>query len=318
MDLAQIRRTWEDEEPLYKRLMATSQKVMTRALKENGIFYDVQGRTKPTTSLLKKVIRKDCKYEDIIDKAGVRVVTKFLLELEQVDRIIKERFTVLDRDDKAEQLGATNVGYVSIHYKVRLNPACEIFDTDLNDHIFEIQLRTLCQHVWAEMAHDKSYKAITTPTNVQRRINALSALLEVADREFEEAYRMTISLPQSSEQLLHTLEPLFLPMALEPYDRALSLDVIKHLMPLLNKDQDIAGSLQTYAAQTRVQWRHIVMEYGPNVDDYLFVSQPEGLLIGYLLERDRYKLMDHWQLRFPLQLLSPFASLWGYPLPEDE
>ena len=129
---------------------------------------------------------------------------------------------------------------------------------------------------------------------------------------------MTVSLPESSEQLLYALEPSFLPIASEPYDRELSLDIIDHLMPLLKTEPDIVKALREYGMQTRVNWEHLVKEYGPDRDEYLLTSQPEGLLLGYLLERDRFALMNHWQRRFPLQLLARFAVLWGYPLPEGD
>lgn len=316
MNLADARSTWESERPLYEKLVSLAKQVMTRALRQEGLYYDVHGRTKTSTSLLKKVIRKDGEYEDIIDKAGIRVVVKFLSQLEPIDRLINDAFAVLDKDDKAEQLGATSIGYVSIHYKVCLRTEQSDHD-ELKDLVFELQLRTLCQHLWAEMAHDMSYKAGNIPTGIQRRINALSALLEVADREFEEAYGMTISLPESPEHILQALEPAFLPIASEPYDRELSLEIIHHLMPLVQTEPDIAGALRDYGTQTSLNWGHIVREYGSDAE-YLLASQPEGLLLGYLLQGDRFELMNHWQRRFPLTPLARFAALWGYPLPETD
>jgi len=141
---------------------------------------------------------------------------------------------------------------------------------------------------------------------------------ELASRQLEEAYQMTVSLPNRSEPLLHMLESAFLPIASQPYDRELSLDIIDHLMPLLQNEPDIAATLRDYGMQTRVNWAHIVREYGPDRDEYLLASQPEGLLLGYLLERDRFKLMNHWSRRFPWYLLARFAILWGYPLPDGD
>ena len=315
MNLAEARKIWERDQPVYETLVSTAKQIMTRALSKEGLYYDVHGRTKTSTSLLKKVIRKGGAYDEIIDKAGIRVVVKFMPEMEQVDSLIYGAFQVRDKDDKAEELGTTGIGYRSIHYQVCLHPEHPGRD-ELRDLVFEIQLRTLCQHVWAEMAHDMSYKAEGIPTDIQRRINALSALLEVTDLEFEEVYSMTVSLPKTPERVLHALEPMFLPIASEPYDRKLSLDIIDHLMPLLNREPDIVEILRDYRATISVNWEHIVEEYGPVPDEYLLASQPEGLLLGYLLKRDRVELMHHWQRRFPLSLLDRFAVLWGYPLPD--
>ena len=135
-------------------------------------------------------------------------------------------------------------------------------------------------------------------------------------RHRNEVYSMTVSLPKTPERVLHALEPMFLPIASEPYDRKLSLDIIDHLMPLLNREPDIVEILRDYRATISVNWEHIVEEYGPVPDEYLLASQPEGLLLGYLLKRDRVELMHHWQRRFPLSLLDRFAVLWGYPLPD--
>jgi hypothetical protein len=53
----------------------------------------------------------------------------------------------------------------------------------------EIQIRTILQHAWAEIEHDLEYKSETNPPEIRRRFAALSALLEIADREFEDIRR---------------------------------------------------------------------------------------------------------------------------------
>ena len=46
-------------------------------------------------------------------------------------------------------------------------------------------MRTVLQHAWAEIEHDRSYKfAGDLPTSIRRRLNLVAGLLEVADREF--------------------------------------------------------------------------------------------------------------------------------------
>jgi len=57
--------------------------------------------------------------------------------------------------------------------------------TACKDCVFEIQIRTILQHTWAEIEHDKNYKySGVLPDEIERRLNLLSAVLESADNEF--------------------------------------------------------------------------------------------------------------------------------------
>ena len=57
--------------------------------------------------------------------------------------------------------------------------------TACKDCVFEIQIRTILQHTWAEIEHDKNYKySGVLPNEIMRRLNLLSVVLESADNEF--------------------------------------------------------------------------------------------------------------------------------------
>ena len=47
----------------------------------------------------------------------------------------------------------------------------------------EIQLRSMLQHVWAELAHDTTYKenGVALPRDTRRKLNAIAAILETSD-----------------------------------------------------------------------------------------------------------------------------------------
>ena len=51
---------------------------------------------------------------------------------------------------------------------------------------FEIQIRTLLQHAWAEIEHDRSYKfSGELPREIKRRFYLVAGTLELLDREFD-------------------------------------------------------------------------------------------------------------------------------------
>lgn len=108
-----------------------------------------------------------------------------------------------------------------------------------------------------------------------------------------EANVTTTSRSPEAERILQTLESLFPPIASAPHDRELSRDLIDSLMPLIPSSANITHALQAYAQRVGAKWEHIIKEYGVDAEEYRLASQPEGLLLGYLLEQDRIRLLTH-------------------------
>ena len=50
----------------------------------------------------------------------------------------------------------------------------------------EVQVRTLLQHAWAEIEHDRNYKfSGVLPHEIRRRFYLVAGVLEMMDREFD-------------------------------------------------------------------------------------------------------------------------------------
>jgi ppGpp synthetase/RelA/SpoT-type nucleotidyltranferase len=129
---------------------------------------------------------------DITDLAGVRVIVFLPTDTDQVDACVTTRFEIVEPEDKFDQLSMVEnlpLGYTSHHYLVRLKDD----DASLHENqrfeglIGEIQVRTILQHAWAEIAHDIEYKAIDpSAASVRRRFIAIAGMMEIADREFHQ------------------------------------------------------------------------------------------------------------------------------------
>jgi hypothetical protein len=111
---------------------------------------------------------------------GIRVVTYLEDATFRVAAAIERAFDIdyARSLDKRGQLDPTQFGYRSLHYVCRLSG-------EADQRPFEIQVRTVLQHAWAEIEHDLGYKASARlPPALRRRFSRLASLLELADEEF--------------------------------------------------------------------------------------------------------------------------------------
>ncbi len=126
--------------------------------------------------------------------AGIRVITYTDADARKVSKIIKRAFEIRPEYsiDKSEELGIDRVGYRGIHYIANLGkdrlglPENRLF----KEYVFEIQVRSILQHAWAEFEHDRNYKfAGVLPKDLGRRLSLIAANLETIDREFDRLSR---------------------------------------------------------------------------------------------------------------------------------
>ena len=81
------------------------------------------------------------------------------------------------------------VGYRSVHYVacIKSNRTRLPEYQECKGIKFEIQIRTLLQHAWAEIEHDRNYKfSGELPSEIKRRFYLVAGSLELLDREFEQ------------------------------------------------------------------------------------------------------------------------------------
>ena len=160
----------------------------------------VEGRVKDVDECVRKFVRKyrpaleesNTPYDIqpyITDLIGVRVVCLYEDELEKIAQIVRAHFAVIDVTDKVSAVESTEAsfGYKGLHLDLRLSAA----ERDLPEHAayaqwpFELQVRTIIQDSWSVLDHKIKYKK-SIPGQLKRRINVLSALFELADREFRQ------------------------------------------------------------------------------------------------------------------------------------
>ncbi|WNH10860.1 GTP pyrophosphokinase [Thalassobellus suaedae] len=152
--------------------------------------HTISSRTKSIEALEKKIYRKD-KYESlsqITDLIGVRIICYFENEIDIIADIIAKEF-VIDKANSIDKRITENdrFGYKSLHYVAEFSPD-RLKLTEYKSFSglkFEIQIRSILQHSWAEIEHDIGYKSeFDIPDIAKRTFSRIAALLETADIEF--------------------------------------------------------------------------------------------------------------------------------------
>jgi putative GTP pyrophosphokinase len=166
--------------------------LIRRLLKDRVQFHSISHRIKSKPSTRQKLITGASKYTGIqalTDLLGVRIITYYSDEVDAVATIVEKEFSVDKKNsvDKRALLDPDRFGYLSLHYIVQLRKdRSQLAEyASFSELKFEIQIRSILQHAWAEIEHDLGYKSeAAIPRDIQRRFSRLAGLLEVADDEF--------------------------------------------------------------------------------------------------------------------------------------
>ena len=189
-DEERVKLEYQRRVPPLGDLCRETEYVLKKRLGEAGIrFASVTSRVKDLDSLLEKIEHKgyDDPFSQVTDLAGARVVCLYRSDFEAIQELILEEFEVVEVEDKIQQQGVTEFGYAGVNYLVRV---AQKYSGARYDHlkglICEVQVRTVLHDAWAIISHHLEYKQESAvPTELRRRLHAVSALFEIADREFD-------------------------------------------------------------------------------------------------------------------------------------
>ena len=180
--------------PLFAEIAERVHKRLKEVFDEAGLLTAaLEYRVKTEPSLAGKLELKGAKYKDLFDLTdivGVRVVTFYLDDVDKVASIVERLFDI-DWENSVDKRKAHEIdsfGYLSLHY------ICSLPEQDRPDEWpeasrvrFEIQMRTVLQHAWANMNHDTGYKSgVEVPKRYLRSLSRLAGILELVDEQFSQ------------------------------------------------------------------------------------------------------------------------------------
>ncbi|MBP5549465.1 MAG: hypothetical protein J6X63_03160 [Bacteroidales bacterium] len=177
-----ILQEYKDNLPLFREVSEQVYNNLKKTLSDAGlILAAIEYRVKTEDSLAGKLEMKGSKYaslKDITDIIGLRVITFYTDDVDKVASAVERMFTIdwANSIDKRKAHEIDSFGYLSLHY------ICSMPDFPYR---FEIQMRTILQHAWANMNHDTGYKSgVEVPRRYFRNMSRLAGMLELIDDEF--------------------------------------------------------------------------------------------------------------------------------------
>ena len=166
----------------FKEVEQTVKQKLSDTFREAGLLVAaIESRVKAYDSLAGKLELKGQKYKslaDITDILGLRVITFYIDDVDKVASAVEKLFEIdwENTIDKRKIHEIDSFGYLSLHY---------ICSVPGFPYRFEIQMRTLLQHAWANMDHDTGYKSgVEIPKRYLRNMSRLAGMLELVDDEF--------------------------------------------------------------------------------------------------------------------------------------
>lgn len=275
-------------------------------------------RVKEENSLVAKAFFRGKNYQDpyneITDKVGARFVVLLVEHINVIKTIIQSCKLwdySLDRDFEEERRQKpTLFEYQSIHYIVRNKQSIMVsgFTIPANTPC-EIQIRTLLQHAYAELAHNTIYKPIgKVPPEVHRIIARSMALIETTDALFSHASEMIEMKAQEQKKWMDELTRLYLSIADSPQivDK-LNMFIYDAMDELVSSDDlmAVAGFIKEHS------W--LKGSVASHYTDNLLYRQPIVILLYYLIDRKQRTILSKWPL--PEKYLEPLFTDLGYAMP---
>ena len=177
-----ILREYQDNLPRFREVEQEVKEKLRQTLADAGLLVAaIESRVKGYDSLAGKLELKGHKYSslaDLTDILGLRDITFYIDDDDKVASAVERLFDIdwENSVDKRKIHEIDSFGYLSLHY------ICKVPDFPYR---FEIQMRTLLQHAWANMDHDTGYKSgVEIPRRYMRNMSRLAGMLELVDDEF--------------------------------------------------------------------------------------------------------------------------------------
>jgi len=155
-------------------------------------------RVKGTASFANKALdpHNDPPYKyplvEIEDQVAGRIIVFFRGDLDPVRQKLRGTFNTVEFERRRPPVDA-EFGYESNHLVFIIPPQAKSAEWDTRDDLpetFELQIRTIFMHAYAEPQHDFGYKSVKElPSDIRRELAWIGASAWGADQAYERVHR---------------------------------------------------------------------------------------------------------------------------------
>lgn len=250
----------------------------------------------------------------IKDKIGTRIVVTTIDDAIIIKNAILKysKWKVrVSRDYDKKFQNPKEFDYISIHLELTPKQDTSSFEKmskkKLGYYTCEVQIRTLLQHAFAEVAHNTVYKGpYSSASELVRTLSQSMALMEVTDEYFSKAFRIMKKDSTYETSFLNRLisfskEQLDVEFSKKEYDNDLTIEVFSMF--------DVKKYEIERLERTLINKKSIAVKSINKVQSYL-KSQPVLIFLMYLVLTDRYTVKDNWELEE--SIIEELFYLLGY------
>lgn len=301
-----ILQEYKDKHPQFEEAESKVISLLKHTFKDAGLHVaSVESRIKTERSLAGKLERKGQKYKslaDITDVLGIRVITYYIDDVDKIATAIERMFEVdwENSIDKRKIHTIDSFGYVSLHY---------VCSMEGFPYRFEVQMRTVLQHAWANLDHDTGYKSgVEIPKRYLRSMSRLAGMLELIDEEFSKIRSELTDYRRKIQKLVSSGNLDEVPLDLDSFRSFLELEPFKQInkkIAAVNQAEIQEVSLLPYLAvfkgigcntlgdiqniiDTSFEGAYQIACYQMGLTDLDIVSSsvgPQNLCIAYILKK---------------------------------
>lgn len=179
--------------PISQRLEAHLRDCLSSSIRVDRVCT----RAKSVERFMQKACKQEGghpKYDDpleqIYDQVGARIVTFYASDVSRIADDVRRYFHPIENQVLVPD-GESEFGYVGQHFVLLLPTDVLAGVEGYSDGalFFELQIKTLFQHAWAEAEHDLGYKTSVPLSRLQKRKMAFTAAQAWgADQIFDELF----------------------------------------------------------------------------------------------------------------------------------